>query len=318
MSRIGSLCSGYRGLDLAVQAILGGHVVWDAEYDPDASKILAHHWPNTPNHGDITRVDWTSVEPVEVLTAGFPCQDLSYAGRGAGIQEGNRSGLWYHVARAVGVLRPRLFVAENVAAIVTRRPGLDVVLADLAALGFDAEWVCVPASAVGAPHGRDRWFLAAHPADDGRARPGRPRSGGHGPAHSRVAAPDTDRDGCGRLEELHGLPQTGRETRGDRDNTDGLAVASRGVGWGVYAPAVHRWERLLGRPAPVPRERGRNGQPRLNPAFVEWMQGLPAGHVTAVPGLTHGAQLKALGNGVVPQQAAAALTWLLQRGDVAA
>jgi DNA (cytosine-5)-methyltransferase 1 len=308
MSRIGSLCSGYRGLDLAVQAIIGGHVVWDAEYDPDASKILAHHWPNTPNHGDITSVDWASVEPVEVLTAGFPCQDLSYAGRGAGIQEGNRSGLWYHVARAVGVLRPRLFVAENVAAIVTRRPGLDVVLADLAALGFDAEWVCVPASAVGAPHGRDRWFLAAHPADDGRARPRRARAGRHGSAHSRVAAPDAyDRTDFGEW----ACPEPG--PRGGQAHPDSASAP-----WGVYTAAVHRWERLLGRPAPVPRERGRNGQPRLNPAFVEWMQGLPDGHVTAVPGLTHGAQVRILGNGVVPQQAAAALTWLLQRADVAA
>jgi DNA (cytosine-5)-methyltransferase 1 len=300
MTRIGSLCSGYRGLDLAVQAVLGGHVVWDAEYDPDASKILAHHWPDTPNHGDITLVDWASVEPVEVLTAGFPCQDLSYAGRGAGIQEGNRSGLWYHVARAVGVLRPRLFVAENVAAIVTRRPGLDVVLADLAALGFDAEWVCVPASAVGAPHGRDRWFLAAHPADNGLERPRRARAGRPGPPNRSLAPSDTTGD-------------TGWISDGDD-----LLAGRQDASWGIYAPAVHRWERLLGRPAPVPRERGRNGQPRLNPAFVEWMQGLPAGHVTAVPGLTHGAQLRVLGNGVVPQQAAAALTWLLQRADVAA
>ena len=80
--------------------------------------------------------------------------------------------------------------------------------------------------------------------------------------------------------------------------------------WGVYAPAIARWEHVTGRPAPAPTERGRTGQPRLSPAFVEWMQGLPAGHVTAVPGVSRNDQLAALGNGVVPQQAALALRML--------
>jgi DNA (cytosine-5)-methyltransferase 1 len=82
------------------------------------------------------------------------------------------------------------------------------------------------------------------------------------------------------------------------------------VDWGAYGPAVARWERLT-RPAPSPTERGRNGQPRLSPAFVEWLMGLPTGWVTDVPGLTRNEQLKALGNGVVPQQAAHALRLLL-------
>jgi len=174
--RIGSLCTGYGGLDLAVMDVFGGSVAWHAQHDPDdrhqyAARILDHHWPHIPNHGDITAIDWAAVEPVDVLTAGFPCQDLSYAGRGAGIKEGTRSGLWYAVARAIGALRPRLVVLENVRAIVTRRPGLDVVLASLAELGFDAEWTCVRASDVGAPHQRSRWFLLAWPADRAAAHP---------------------------------------------------------------------------------------------------------------------------------------------------
>lgn len=89
--------------------------------------------------------------------------------------------------------------------------------------------------------------------------------------------------------------------------------------WGAYGPAIHRWERVLGRVAPPPTERGKNGQPRLSPRFVEWMQGLPAGWVTDVPGITRNESLKALGNGVVPQQAAAALRLLLPDvGSVAA
>src|SRR5690606_35815386 len=97
-------------------------------------------------------------------------QDLSYAGRGAGIKEGTRSGLWYSVADAIRALRPGLVFLENVRAIVARRPGLDVVLASLAELGFDAEWTCVRASDVGAPHQRERWFCLAWPADAGGPR----------------------------------------------------------------------------------------------------------------------------------------------------
>ena len=157
--RIGSLCSGYGGLDMAVEQVLGGELAWVADPDPGAIAVLAHHYPDVPNLGDITTVDWADVEQADIVTAGFPCQDLSYAGQGEGIQEGNRSGLWHTIADALGVLRPRLVVLENVRAIVTRRPGLDVVLADLARLGFDAEWTCVRASDVGAPHQRNRWFL---------------------------------------------------------------------------------------------------------------------------------------------------------------
>lgn len=305
--RIGSLCSGYGGLDMAVQAVIGGAVAWHAEVDPDASRLLAHHWPGVPNHGDITRVDWAAVEPVHVALAGFPCQDLSYAGHGAGIQEGNRSGLWYQVVCAIGVLRPRLVVLENVAAIVTRRPGLDVVLADLARLGFDAEWVCVRASDVGAPHRRDRWFLTATDTTDvGRERGGPERRRGPGPQDGGVPAPDPDSDGLTRLEG----PPAGRDEVHDHERSHPHR-RSDGDQWGPYAPAIQRWEHALGRPAPVPTEPGRAGAPRLSPAFVEWMQGLEAGHVTAVPGLTRNAQLRILGNGVVPQQATAALRTLL-------
>src|SRR5690606_1486968 len=94
-----------------------------------------------------------------------PCQDISHAGLGAGIVEGTRSGLWFDIADALGALRPGHVLLENVSALVVRRPGLDVVLADLARLGFDAEWVRVRADEVGAPHRRERWFLWATAAD---------------------------------------------------------------------------------------------------------------------------------------------------------
>lgn len=161
---IGSFCTGYGGLDLAVHHRYGGRLAWVSEIDETSAAVLALRLPGVPNLGDLTVVDFTTVAPVEIVCAGFPCQDLSYAGRGEGIQEGNRSGLWHHIAQAIGVLRPRVVVLENVAAIVTRRPGLDVVLADLARLRFDAEWVCVRASNYGATHQRRRWFLLARAA----------------------------------------------------------------------------------------------------------------------------------------------------------
>jgi DNA (cytosine-5)-methyltransferase 1 len=160
--RIGSLCSGYGGLDLAVELVLGGRLAWYAETDPHASTVLARHWTNVPNLGDLRAVDWTTVEPVDIITAGFPCQDISNAGKRAGIS-GVHSSLWTSVADAVRVLRPRLVVVENVAALLRR--GLDVVHADLAALGYDTSWTCLRASDIGAAHRRDRLFLLAVPSD---------------------------------------------------------------------------------------------------------------------------------------------------------
>lgn len=159
--RIGSLCTGYGGLDLAVLHVLGGRLVWCAETDPHAAAILAAHHPHVPNLGDITALDWHTVPAVEVVTAGFPCQDISNAGRKAGIQEGTRSGIWSFVVEAVRVLRPDLLFVENVAALRVR--GLDRLHRDLAALRYDTQWTCLRAADIGAPHRRDRLFLLAHP-----------------------------------------------------------------------------------------------------------------------------------------------------------
>ncbi|GIM90143.1 DNA cytosine methyltransferase [Paractinoplanes toevensis] len=159
---IGSLCTGYGGLDLAVELVLSGRLAWYAETDRHAQAVLTHHWPDVPNLGDLRTVDWAQVDPVDVLTAGFPCQDISNAGKRAGIT-GQHSSLWTCVADAVRVLRPGLVVVENVAALLRR--GFDVVHRDLAALGYDTSWTCLRASDVGAAHRRDRLFLLAAPAE---------------------------------------------------------------------------------------------------------------------------------------------------------
>ncbi|UUV28611.1 DNA cytosine methyltransferase [Amycolatopsis roodepoortensis] len=175
---IGSLCTGVAGLDLGVAAVLGGRIAWYSEVDPHAAAILAARLPGVPNLGDLRAVDFTSVAPVEVLTAGFPCQDISAAGRRAGIEKGARSGLWSNILDAIRLLRPRLVVVENVAALRWKNGGLDRVLAGLAEAGYDAVWRCVRAADIGAAHRRERVFLCAVPApgrDADDADPAGPR-----------------------------------------------------------------------------------------------------------------------------------------------
>ncbi len=464
--RIGSLFSGYGGFDMAVLATLGGSVAWHAEYEPPtksnprptqaAARILAHHHPGVPNHGDITAIDWDAVEPVDIVTGGFPCTDVSSAGLRLGLRPGTRSGLWTHMAYGIDRLRPQLVVIENVRGLLSADAACDVepcpwclgddegrplralgaVLGDLVELGYDAEWCGLRAADVGAPHGRFRVFIVAWPTAgnpyrfdlegrgttglEGQAGPAAKdpaytngvgplrtrgsRRGGGGPEDDGLTSTHTSRigrgegrpeptglvggfdapvgrdvpfhdassKGCRERLGLHGAvgaaalgdgassvahsdraalreqpvpvawrggaPLAGldHETAPDAD-CDGCEerdvrqevgqpaphggdAAGRVLDWGDYSPAVERWELILGRPAPAPTQTGARGGQQLSPAFVEWMMGLPKGHVTNVPGISRNDQLKALGNGVCPQQAEAALRWLLasDRRQVAA
>lgn len=295
------LFEGYGGLTMAVKEVFGAELVAYSEVDPAASKILAHHHPDVPNLGDVTAIDWSAVH-VEagrllILTGGFPCQDLSLAGLGAGLRPGTRSGLWSHMAYAIDQLRPDLVVIENVRGLLSAdaacdlepcpwclgddegRPlrALGAVLGDLADLRYDAVWIGLRAADVGAPHPRFRVFVLAWPAadTDGARSQGR---GVHGPAGPAALG-------------------------------DGAPAAAN---WGEYGPAIRRWELILGRPAPAPTQTGAKGGQQLSPLFVEWLMGLPEGWVTdPAIGLTRNDQLARLGNGVVPQQAAAALRHLL-------
>jgi len=396
---IGSLCAGVGGLDLAVEDVFDAAPAWFSQYEPGkdgkpdrnqyAAQVLAKHWPDVPNLGDLTAIDWTSVEPVDILTAGFPCQDLSLAGKRAGMREGNRSGLWFHIAQAIETLRPPLVVIENVPGILSseadgdvepcpwclgdlggkRRPlrALGAVLADLARLGFDAEWCRLGAADVGAAHKRDRVFLIAWPADTagprletrregrsggavaadsedvGHERDRQARHWGTRSAHCGLAAAHPDRvepERRGGLGLLGGQAATEPREEGEREragdalehrgpvaaDTQGLgrregrtepagllrgpdAPLGGGPDWGPYGPAIARWEHVMGRPAPVPTEPGKNG-PRLSPRFVEWLVGLADGWVTDT-GIPRNAQLKCLGNIAIPQQAAYAIRYLM-------
>jgi len=134
---------------------------WQIEISEFCRRVLSRHWPRVKRYGDIRNVQGNQLESVDLVCAGFPCEDISLASQiGAGII-GERSGLWSELARLLGEIRPRFALIENVPALRSR--GLALVLQDLRAIGFDAEWHCIPACAFGAPHRRDRLFIIAYP-----------------------------------------------------------------------------------------------------------------------------------------------------------
>jgi DNA (cytosine-5)-methyltransferase 1 len=347
--RVGSLFSGYGGLDLAVEQVFDARTVWFSEINEPVARVFAHHWPDAPNLGDITAIDWDAVEPVDVLCGGFPCQDVSTVGKMAGLKPGTRSGLWAHMATAIEKLQPEWVVIENVRGLLSasairpssegddderRNPdpatpedatlrgvepdpwglgdqparplrALGAVLGDLADLRYDARWIGLPASHVGAPHARFRVFILARPAF---SHPARLR------LDPRQRA---DREGASPERDDHAQPSSSRalDQAGSQTLPGGDVCADRGVlrRWGRYAPAIARWEHLTGRPAPAPAILNDEPVRRPAPPFVEWLMGLPAGWITdSVLELTEPQQLMALGNGVVPWQAAAALDTLLR------
>ncbi len=158
MLTIGSLFSGIGGLDLGLERA-GMTVKWQVEIDPYCRRVLAKHWPNVERFEDVRLVGAHNLARVDLICGGFPCQDISNAGKRAGI-DGERSGLWSEFHRIICELRPQLVLVENVAALLVR--GMGRVLGDLAESGYDAEWDCIPAAAVGAPHIRNRVFILAH------------------------------------------------------------------------------------------------------------------------------------------------------------
>jgi DNA (cytosine-5)-methyltransferase 1 len=169
----GSLFAGIGGIDLGFERA-GMSCRWQVEINPYAQKVLAKHWPNVRRHDDVRTWPQPDTEYVDIIAGGFPCQDISYAGKGAGL-EGERSGLFYEVMRIVREMGPRYVVLENVAALLTR--GMGDVLGSLASVGFNAEWHCIPAAAVSAPHIRDRVFILANSQSD-RWKQGQSHSSG--------------------------------------------------------------------------------------------------------------------------------------------
>lgn len=345
--KIGALFAGYGGLDMAVMDVLDAELAWYAEFDKAPAKVMAHHHPDVPNLWDVTKVDWSAVEPVDIITGGSPCQDLSHAGKRKGMTDGTRSNLWAEMREAIATHRPRLVVWENVrgagSAEATssmeqcprcvgdprdRGPvlrALGRVVGDLADLGYVGRFYGLRATDVGGAHGRFRYFVIASPADANTSGLGAVRDGGarwweSDPGGGTVRDQPTGRRAHGEAppDSLSLLPTpAASENGGNRDIEHRRAAGSQMElsdvvtiehEWRQYVVAIRRAELAVGRPAPSSTETGPKGKPRLSPAFVEWLMMLPAGHVTnPAIGITRNEQLKALGNGVVPPQAAAAL-----------
>ncbi len=170
----GSLFAGIGGMDLGLERA-GMTCKWQVEIDPFCNKILEKHWPHVKRYGDIRTIDGDRLERVDCIAGGFPCQDLSNAGKRAGIW-GERSGLWGEYARLIGKVRPRFVLIENVPGLLDG--GITRVLRDLAQCGYDAEWRMLRASEFGAPHSRERLFIVAYPNQvDGEARLGNQQDG---------------------------------------------------------------------------------------------------------------------------------------------
>ena len=221
----GELFAGVGGLGMAVDAVFGTTPGWFCEFDAAPSKVLAHHHPDVPNYGDVTKVDFTAAPHTVVRAGGFPCQDVSLAGRRKGMKGGTRSGLWSEFARSIEEDRPEWVVIENVRGLLSADAAGDVeqcawcmgdgsgeralralgaVLGDLADLGFDAEWRGLHASDVGAPHGRFRVFILAWPSE--RTIPWSPSEWVRPdvlpaiqPAEALLRTPMADEDGGGPL-----------------------------------------------------------------------------------------------------------------------
>jgi DNA (cytosine-5)-methyltransferase 1 len=160
--KIGSLCSGYGGLDMAVEAYYNAETVWMCDIDKYSSIVIKERW-GLPNLGDLKSVDWAAVEPIDILTAGYPCQPFSTAGQRKGLEDERH--IWPYIKEIISTLQPKRVILENVRGHLTL--GFKEVLKDLTEIGYDARWAIVRASDVGAPHQRARLFVIAYPNSEG-------------------------------------------------------------------------------------------------------------------------------------------------------
>lgn len=160
MIKIGSLFAGIGGFELGLErAIPESKTIWQVEQNAFCQKVLAKHWPDAKIYNDVRNITKDNVEPIDILCGGFPCQDISLAGKGRGLH-GEKSGLWWEMLRIIGELAPKIIVLENVAAITIR--GGREVIGSLTEIGYCTEWTVISAKDFGAPHLRRRWFAVAY------------------------------------------------------------------------------------------------------------------------------------------------------------
>jgi DNA (cytosine-5)-methyltransferase 1 len=316
--------SGIGGFSIGLEAASMQTVAF-CEINPFCQKILTRHWPSIPIFSDITTIhkkDLKTLPRIDVIAGGFPCQDISVAGKGGGINA-KRSGLWKEFVRLINDIRPKYAIIENVANL--RSTGLISVLQDLWEIGYDAEWHCIPASAFGAPHRRDRIWIIAHPSCIGKV----------GLSIGKEKTESTLGDGCKNASDpdckrcehreynkqrrcLPGnknreYPQTQqewdiRESRASQickvlPDTDQQGLQGcRGfeeispictqeqIGMYYCSRGIKQW-------GEEPLEVARLKDERLNPDWVEWLMGYP---ISWTEGGSRMQRLMALGNSVVP------------------
>lgn len=305
----GSLFAGIGGMDLGLERA-GMTVRWQVEIDPFCNRVLAKHWPNVVRHRDVREVGAHNLEPVDLICGGFPCQDISVAGGGAGLH-GARSALWFEYLRILQELRPAWVLIENVPALRTR--GIDTVLDGLGEAAYTTWPLVVGARHVGAPHRRDRVWIVAHRSGEGLEGRGTRASG----AGAKLSQPSgSSRDG--------GLDDADARRRGRQDDAVragrhesvgvDAAVADANSD-GFYRQRVGRLredQRIDGQKA----VRGRDAHRRYDwpsrpgAAQHEWEEprttepslgGATDGLSQRLAGRHRRAALKALGNSVVPQ-----------------
>jgi DNA (cytosine-5)-methyltransferase 1 len=279
--KIGSLCTGYGGLDLAVEEHFNAKTVWCAEFDKYASQVIEQRF-GIPNHGDIKQIDWASLEPIDILTAGYPCQPFSHAGYRKGTDDERH--IFPFILEAISILRPRWVILENVRGHLSL--GLKEVLAGLTSIGYDARWQVVRASDAGAPHQRARLFIVAYPNSHACEESRRTIRGVSGEAGEVIYGSDRA---------IYGCSDQDVSNTNDQHKSHDRQVQELGR---RFTP---RCEMHMQEPPNALDQEG-----KLNAVFVEYMMGLPVGWVTDT-GLSRAQQLKMLGNGVVPQQAKLAL-----------
>jgi DNA (cytosine-5)-methyltransferase 1 len=257
----GSLFAGIGGFDLGFERA-GMTCKWQVEIDPFCQRVLAKHWPHVQRFDDVRTVGSHNLERVDVLCGGFPCQDISSAGAKAGLV-GEQSGLWFEMSRLVRELRPRYVVVENVSDLLAR--GLGTVLGDLAACGYDAEWDCIQAAAIGAPHGRDRLWLVAYPnTNEGRCQV-------CGECYGATTTSSADRHSC--RDDFDGFCADVSDANGERYGARWTRQRLDFARWGLDARQRAGWQ--------------------AEPSFCRVADGISRG--------LDNARLAALGNAIVPQ-----------------
>ena len=262
--KVGSLFSGIGGIELGFHWAGGFETLWFVENELYAQEILKKRYPKALIYGDIKEIDFRTVPKIDILTGGFPCQDISNAGKRAGIK-GHRSGLWSYYLEAIRILRPRIAVIENVSALLNR--GLNVILRDIATIRYDAEWHCISASSIGALHQRDRIFIFAYAAN----------------THNRFRQMEQIQTGRNTLEKgFNDLAKVSHtyEQGLERENKMGHSLPDKIKQLHKFpTPIRGDWKGQVRKDGSSGMLSGHQitGGGQLNPNWVEWLMGFPIG-----------------------------------------